>query len=37
MELCNEGDTFFISFLVGTTCQGLGLCDVGRAVYFFIE
>ena len=28
MELCNEGETFFISILVGITCQGFGLYDV---------
>ena len=28
MELCNEGDAFFIGILVGITCQGFGSFDV---------
>ena len=28
MELCNEGDAFFIGILVGITCQGFGSYDV---------
>ena len=28
MELCNEGDAFFIGILVGTTSQGFGSYDV---------
>ena len=28
MELCNEGDTFFITIFVGITCQGFGLYDM---------
>ena len=35
MELCNGGDAFFISILVGITCQGFGSYDVRRVVDLF--
>ena len=35
MELCNEGDAFFISILVGITCQGFVSYDVRRVVDLF--
>ena len=31
MGLCNEGDAFFINFLVEITYQGFGSCDIFHA------
>ena len=35
MELCNEGDAFFISIHVGITCQGFGSYDMWHVTDLF--